>query len=351
MLASCSKEIEDSPPVLVKPAKIATHDFHEKFIAIGQFKYESSKTYYAKIAGTVDSIPTHQGERILKGDILITIDGEIAKTLKNQADASFISAQSSYERELSLYKKKIIKTEALDRSKVALETAKANRASAMKKYDNMVIKAPFDGYVGVVRARVGDYLKIGDYLFSFIENGDKTVFIELPEILHGQIDKTTEVFVTDTKGTKSSGRIVAVSDYLSNRGTITTKLLFPLSAAIVHGSYVETEIVFNKHSAMGVPEKAVLKNSTGNFIYKITSDNVIKQVYVGVGSRTDGIIEISSEEITEGDLIVIEGLTKVSDKSKIELIKEDSGTVSSKTTDSKAVDSKAVDSKAMGSSQ
>lgn len=58
----------------------------------------------------------------------------------------------------------------------------------------MIIKAPFNGYIGVVRANIGDQVKVGDYLFSLVANGNKTVFIELPETLYGKINDQSEVF-------------------------------------------------------------------------------------------------------------------------------------------------------------
>ena len=50
----------------------------------------------------------------------------------------------------SLFPKKIISKEVSDKSKVALEIARADLANANNTYNNMIITAPFDGYVGVV---------------------------------------------------------------------------------------------------------------------------------------------------------------------------------------------------------
>jgi RND family efflux transporter MFP subunit len=198
----------------VIPISIKTHDFHEKFTAIGQSKSEKSKTYHSKVNGTIDSISIIQGKDVLKGDVLITIDSALANAIISKSKAAFESEQSIHKRDLSLLAKKIISKEVSDKSKVKLEIAKADLVTANNTYDNMMLKAPFNGYVGVVHARTGDDIKDGDYLFSLIAKGNKTIFIELPEILFGKIDNNSDVFVYDVNHQKAQGSVLAVSNYL-----------------------------------------------------------------------------------------------------------------------------------------
>ena len=310
----------------VVPTKIISYDFQDKFTAVGQCKLEKSKTYYAKVDGTINSISITQGKNVSKGEVLMTIDSTVAKAQKSKAEASFESARSIHERNLSLLVKKIISKEVSDKSKVALEIARADLANANNTYNNMIITAPFDGYFGVVRARTGGDVKMGDYLFSLIANGDKTIFVELPEILFGKINKNSEIFALDIDTNRVSGSVVAVSNYLNDNGTITAKLAFPYETRIMHGSYVETQIIFNKHRALALPEKTILKNNKGNFVYAISEENKIKRIYVDAGTRTSNMIEILSNDLKEGDLVVLEGLTKVYEGVQVEIIKEENKT-------------------------
>ncbi|MEM6339368.1 MAG: efflux RND transporter periplasmic adaptor subunit [Pseudomonadota bacterium] len=310
----------------VVPAKIISYNFQDQFTAVGQCKLEKSKTYHAKVDGTINSISIIQGKNVSKGDVLITIDSTIAKAQKSKAEASFESAKSIHERDLSLLAKKIISKEVSDKSKVALEIARADLANANNTYNNMIITAPFDGYVGVVHARTGDDVKMGDYLFSLIANGNKTIFVELPETLFGKIDKNSEIFALDIDNNRARGSVLAVSNYLNDNGTITAKLAFPYETKIMHGSYIETQIIFNKHRALGLPEKTILKNNKGNFVYAISEENKIKQIYVQTGTRTDNMIEIISDDLKEGDLVVLEGLTKVYEGVQVQIIEEENKT-------------------------
>ena len=67
----------------------------------------------------------------------------------------------------------------------------------------------------------------------------------------------------------------------------------------------------------GLPEKAVLKNNQGDFVYAITPENKVKQIFVTLGVRANNMIELLSNELKEGDLIVLDGLTKVYDGAEV----------------------------------
>lgn len=190
----------------------------------------------------------------------------------------------------------------------------------MKTYNNMIITAPFDGEIGVVQARIGEELKVGDYLFSIKATGPKDIFIQLPESLYGKVSNKTEVIITDTNGNKAKARISNISSHLSDRGTIDAKIIINDGNSLIHGSYVNAELIINKHMGVVIPEQSLLKNDKGNFVYKIQDSNTVKQIYVELGSRMHNLIEVMSPNINENDSIILEGLTKIQDGSIIELL-------------------------------
>lgn len=313
--------------VLVNVTKIGLFEFHDEFTAIGQCKSENSKTYYAKTKGVINSMSIIQGNNVSAGDILITIDEGIAKADKAKAEAAFATAKIEHNRNLSLLQKKIVNNELVDKSKVVLESATADLILAQNKYEDMVIKAPYNGYVGVINARVGDDVKPGDYLFSLIAHGDKTVFVELPEIMNSKINQSSKFYATGNDGLKVEGNMIAVSNYLNDNGTITAKISFPPDSKLIHGSYVEIKIIFNQHKALSVPEKTMLKNNNGNFIYKMNNDNIAKQIYIKTGSRTENMIEVLTGDIKIDDSIITSGLTKIYDGALVKIIEDSNQTV------------------------
>ena len=234
-----------------------------------------------------------------------------------KAQAGFQSAESSYKRDLSLNTKKIISEEVVNKSKVDLERAKLELVTAKEDMEDLVVKAPFDGVIGVLRARVGDKINIGDMLFTIIKPSPKEMIVDLPPNLSGKVNESTEIYTKDLTGEKIPGKVIATSQYLSESGTFATKIEFAKDSDFIHDSFIEVTIVYDRHEGVAVPEKAVLKNNTGNFLYKVNSENIVEQVYITLGTRTDNNIEIISDKIVPGDRIVLEGLTKVYEGIKV----------------------------------
>lgn len=314
---------EGTGGITVVPEKLGVAEFYEKYVAIGECRFASGKDYFARVNGKVNYILDSANGKVSKGDIIIAIDEDIAERLKTQAEANLYLAESNYLRDSLLFKKKVISEEVIIKSKSTMEQARSEYAKALSNYDDMIIQAPDDGEVGVIKAKVKDEVKSGDYLFSLITKSNFHVFVELPESMRRRILITDIVKAKTPQGEEITGKILAISDYLSNNGTITAKLEFPYTDELIHGSFIETEFIFNKHTALALPEKAVLKNNRGNFVYAIAKDNQVKQIFVTLGVRTDNRIELLSNELKEGDLIVIDGLTKIIDGSKVTLIEKD----------------------------
>ncbi len=339
--------------ILVHPVKTTIYDFYDKITVIGKCKSNKSRDYYAKYSGTVNSMSMNQGNNISAGDFLISIDKNIAEAKKAKSEAAFESAKTAYEKDLSLFKKKFISSELLAKSKVALKIAKLDLINSINQYNDMIVTAPYDGYIGVIKAKVGDEVKIGDYLFSLVAPDDKIIFLELPENMHSKIDQNSLIYARDINNNKIQGKIIDVSDYLNENGTMTAKIAFSSDSKLIHNSYIEVEIIFDEHKALAIPEKILLKNDKGNFVYKIiendeselseqdtkpkqnkqpknndqseqikTKQLKVKQVYVNVGSRTNDMIEIISDEIQDGDLLVLSGLTKIYNNANIRIIEE-----------------------------
>ena len=88
---------------------------------------------------------------------------------------------------------------------------------------------------------------------------------------------------------------------------------------LLHNSVVFAQLIVNKHKALVVPESVVLQNETGAFVYLISEDKA-KQVYVKTASRLNNFIEISGDNISEGSVVVSQGLNKLYDGATIKVI-------------------------------
>lgn len=314
---SLSSYAASNNKILVEPTEVTSEVFFDQYNAYGECRREQGRNYYSSVEGTVDFLHVRQGDNVKTGEVIIAINQRVAEATKSYGEAAFKAAEVSYNKDKALFAKNIISLEAMEKTRMNFEEAKVKLAESMRKYNDMVITAPYDGQIGVLKVLIGDKVKPQDYMFSLISESNSSVFLELPEILHEKVSSQTDVILTDSNNNKMKGEISAVSPYLSSNGTITTKALIK-NGKCLHGSYISASLLTNKHQGLAVPEQAVLRNEKGSFVYKIGNDNIIKQIYINTGLRTNGMIEILSNNLNIGDKVVLEGLTKVYDNVVVE---------------------------------
>ncbi|MGI4775385.1 MAG: efflux RND transporter periplasmic adaptor subunit [Janthinobacterium lividum] len=301
------------------PYRITYFEFFDKFKIIGQGKFYQSKSYTANIDGKIDfSLPI--AGKVTKGQVIVEIDRNAAAANKVKSESAYKTAQFANIRNETLFKKLFISKEALDASKLKLYSASVDLTRAINDYENSIIIAPFDGEIGVIKAKAGHNVHRGDFLFSIINRDKMIATFELPEILHGKVSTKTQVLLSDNNENQSLGEITSISPYLSDQGTFTVEVVTSQNNNFIHGSYLRGEFIINKHWGLATPERAILKNDKENFIYLIDLENVVRKKHIKIGTRTNNMVEIISQEIHDGNLIVFEGLTKVNDGTLVKLL-------------------------------
>jgi membrane fusion protein (multidrug efflux system) len=88
---------------------------------------------------------------------------------------------------------------------------------------------------------------------------------------------------------------------------------------LISGSLLEVSIKFNLRNSLSVPDTSVMIEGDKSYVYKITDKNIANKTEVNTGLRGDKNIEITSG-LSEGDIIVAEGLKKVRPGEKIKPI-------------------------------
>ena len=308
--------------VSVKTTIVKMTDLHDSFAVIGQCKIDQSRSYYATIAGKLDFVSAQQGQKVHAGDVLLIIDKDIAISTLSQATASLKTAEDVYNRNKSLNNQRYVSESILAKSCADFETAKLEYSKAVNKHNNMVITAPFDGEIGIIKPMVGDEIKAGDYLFSIIAKNaiTKSILFELPEIFHNVVSVNTDSIISDNNGREIKAKVSSVSQYISDNGTISARITIDSSNKITHGQYVSVNIITNGHKGLAIPEQVIQSDSNGNFVYKINGSKV-QRIYVVLGSRINKLVEITSDQIKDGDEVVYEGLTKINDGAEVNIIK------------------------------
>ena len=85
---------------------------------------------------------------------------------------------------------------------------------------------------------------------------------------------------------------------------------------MISGSLLEVVVKFNLRNSLGVPDTSVMVEGDKSYVYKINNEDIANKTLVKTGLRSNKNIEIISG-LSNGDIIVAEGLKKVRPRGKI----------------------------------
>lgn len=303
----------------VKVAEPLYIDLYDSYQAVGEVKVTASRDFYAKIPGTVTYITKKQGDSIKTGEVILEINGPAAHAMHEKGLSAFKAADFSFKKDQALFDKKLISEDAFKKAKLNYETARHDYQKAMQEYSEMVILAPFDGQLGVMSHNIGDNLASGDYLLSITSGNETEILAYLPEKLIDQVKPGTKVEVFLSKNENVASHVITTSPHLSkSSGSFITKIAADIKG-IKHGGYVKIKFFLNQHAGLTIPESVVQKNESGSFVFIVDDESKAKQVYVTLGTRLDGRIEVISG-LVEGQKVIIEGLTSLKKDSLVKVM-------------------------------
>ena len=187
------------------------------------------------------------------------------------------------------------------------------------------IIAPFNGVLGYT-GLTEDILVSNNIVIITIDD-NSTIYsdIKIPENYSAYIKKglPVEVKIASYKDKIFEGEV----DFVSSRINADTRSLLSRIKInnkdfnLISGSLLEVSVKFNLRNSLTVPDTSVMVEGDKSYVYKINDENIANKKEVKTGLRSDENIEIISG-LTEGDIIVAEGLRKVRPRGKIKPINQ-----------------------------
>ena len=237
-----------------------------------------------------------------------------------QFEAELKEAEINYQRALSLSKKGNISQSVLDNrltEKIKL-TGKVDEIKA--KINDLVLKAPFDGTIGLRNYSVGAFIKPGDVITTIYDFNTLKVEASVPEAYVGKIKiKDTVKIKLNSSDVVYSGEVYVIDPYVDNK-TRTFRIISKIESKkeLKPGMMAKKILNFDSKESILVPESAIIPIDNQTFIYVIGDENIIKKVQVFTGKRLDGKVEIK-KGLKLSDKIVFEGVNKLKAGIKVKI--------------------------------
>ena len=185
------------------------------------------------------------------------------------------------------------------------------------------IISPFSGELGYTG--LTEDILVSDNIVIITLDDNSVIYsdIKIPENYSASIKKglPVEVKITSYKNKIFKGEV----DFVSSRINADTRSLLARikidnkNLELISGSLLEVGVKFDLRNSLSVPDTSVMIEGDKSYVYKIDEENIANKTEIKTGIRTEKSIEIISG-LTEGDIIVAEGLKKVRPLGKIKPI-------------------------------
>ena len=185
------------------------------------------------------------------------------------------------------------------------------------------IIAPFSGVLGYTG--LTEDILVSNNIFIITLDDNSTIYsdIKIPENYSASIKKglPVEVKLSSFKNKTFAGEIDFVSSRINadTRSILSRVKIENNNLELISGSLLEVSVKFNLRNSLSVPDTSVMIEGDKSYVYKINGENIANKTEVKTGLRGNKNIEIISG-LTEGEIIVAEGLKKVRPKGKIKPI-------------------------------
>jgi RND family efflux transporter MFP subunit len=276
----------------------------------------------ARISGNILTISKREGDSVRQGETLVTIDdrelldravavnAEVLATRQKLAGAqsAYTTQKAVYERDVVLHKAGAVSQEALERSRAAVDGAKAtvdayeeslkglgmNTAVAKTQAGYARITAPFSGVVSRRWSEPGDLAAPGKPIFTIEKTSPYKVLAQVPQEELSGIRPGASVRLTNGSQTIAAtvNRVYPAlgKNLLAAVEVLTESSPFNLPSSATVGF----DLVSRKVEGLIVPDQAVVRSAQGAFVY-LVKDGVVRIMPVKLLGMANGKAAISGE--------------------------------------------------------
>ncbi len=313
-----------STAVMTAPAE--QKPIADRIEALGTLRANESVELTANVTERVVETGFEDGSRVKKGDILLKLSSNEEAALLTEAASAAREALLQYERMEQLAARGTASTSQLDEARRVHETARARKLALESRLEELVIKAPFDGVVGLRNISVGALVQPGDLVTTIDDDSKMLLDFSVPSRFLAVVKPGMPIEAsTGTYGGRFfhgtvhslSSRVDPVTRSVMVRAEIPNneRLLLP-------GMLMKVDLLSRPREAVVIPESALLPVGKQNFAMVVGDSETGKKVTrreIKIGTRRRGEVEVVSG-LSKGESVVTHGGFKLADGATVRVI-------------------------------
>jgi RND family efflux transporter MFP subunit len=354
--AAPAAEVRSTPSVSVAP--VSGIDEPVIIEATGSFQADESSDVAPDSSGRVTATPVDVGEYVRRGAVLIRIQGVDANLRLDEtraaearaeanlklAESQNALAQTTAKRHAELLARGLVAETAADEARTQAESAansvlvarasvaqaRAQRALAEKAVADVVVYAPFDGYISQRRVSVGEFVQPSTAIVTLLRIDPLRLQLMIPSVQASSIQtgQTVTARVDAYPGKLFEGKITAMNPLIAaeSRSFLVEARVPNPGALLKPGMFAVASIQLGRtERALVVPKRAVIEdvNTNSYRVYVVDKDNTARLRVVQLAAR-----QAQSETtklltgIKEGERVATSNIAELYDGARVSIAGE-----------------------------
>ena len=323
------KPKSSSQPAVVKAIVIKPEPFPVQSITNGKIHATSKVDLYFSKEGVIDNIYFKNGDFVAKGDLIASLESEMAKIELARAEEAVSSAKTELSSLLLGYGGNEDDTTSVNnlllqklKSQSGYTMALLNLKAARLNYENNFIYAPFNAIIEGLNYQKYNKINPSDKFCTLLSDKDYTVEFK---IIESEIDKIKlnskiDVYKLDDESIKYTAVINEINPAVDKNGLITVKAQLHTAKRSTFIEGMNVKVVINNYlePCLSVPKSALVLRSGKEVVFTYENGKA-KWNYVKTMAENATSFAIS-EGLNPYDTVIISGALNLAHDAPVKLI-------------------------------
>lgn len=315
----CPVAVLAQPPqpvgVVVSEARVV--EVADRVEALGTLRANEAVTITATVTETISAIHFEDGQRVEAGDVLVEMTSREQHARLEEAQARLAEAEQQYERVRSLEASGSASASLLDERRRDLRAARATLAAIESQLADRLIKAPFDGVVGLRNISLGALVEPGDVITTLDDDRVMKLDFPVPSLFLPSLTPGLEIEARAAALGEQTfeGVVASVSSRVDpvTRSVQVRALIPNPERRLRPGLLMQVQLLRDPREAVMVPEAAILQRGSEHAVLVVDEnedgETVAQRREVRVGLRQPGKVEIVAG-LSPGERVITHGADK-----------------------------------------
>jgi membrane fusion protein (multidrug efflux system) len=309
-----------SGAVLVTTYEINPKTLNDTLTTIGTLEAEESITVRNEVAGKVVAIGFEEGEKVERGQVLVRMRSDVLRAGLQVNKQRQALLQTQLERQQKVLAQGGISQQEVDQTANELAVVGAEEQQIRAQIDQTVVRAPFDGVVGIRQVSPGAILSAASPIAALRKLDHIDVGFTVPERHAPRLRVGQEVRFRvhgSDKIHRAKVRIVEPGLDPDNRSLRVEARAASELDGLRPGAFAQVRILLERiDGALAVPASALVISGDASHVW-INDDGKAKKQVVKTGFRTESSVEIL-DGLSAGDEVIGTGFSSLQPGQSVE---------------------------------